>query len=81
MIAVYRAEGDHSQSGYAGRVDVRTGLYFGTLDKAVRYLTPDRHLYVTETAALGNPEDHVLVTEAEAAAKRHSTLCPCGGER
>lgn len=39
-LLVYRAEGDHALPGYAGRVDVRTGRYFGTLDKAARYLTP-----------------------------------------
>lgn len=76
----YRAEGPHSDPGYAGSADERTGRYFGTLMKAMKYLSEDRHLYEVELedgeVVSGNPEDHVLLSPEQAARKVHSDLCP-----
>lgn len=36
---LYRTEGPHADPGYAGRVDERTGRYFGTYERAMRYWT------------------------------------------
>lgn len=81
MPTLYRAEGSHDEPGYSGRVDSHTGRFFGSLQKALKYLDEDRHLYETESDEYGDPDDHVLVTPAQAAAKRHSTLCPCVTKR
>lgn len=82
MITLYRAEGAHTDPGYAGTPDARTGRYFGTLGKALRYCSPDRHLYevtVQSQDVVGDPDDHILLTRAQADTKVHSSLCPSTG--
>lgn len=82
-MRLYRAEGSHDEPGYAGTVDVRTGRFFGSLERALTYCMDGRHLYrldLTEVEWMmlgGSPDDHVLVTAEQAARKVHSDLCPC----